>query len=171
MADANVTKIDALEQYHESLAQTQFRIAKVVEELHVEISRITRSIEMDAPAYWQSEFKTISRRLVEAEDALARCLLTTHLGDTPPCGEHRNRVRKLKGRRSEVEEKLRAVKAAQQHWHKTSSKLRLRVQQLTNAVEADLPLARQHLNNLITPLKNYAQLSRPDSKLPPASDS
>lgn len=173
MADfANVHSLERLQDYLEQAKHYRTHILREVENLQVELRKLTRWIENDATQYWQSELQLSRRKLSEAQDALTRCMSYVREEERKPCSEEKKRVYRAQARRATCEEKLRLAMAAAKAWSREFTKNSAKVQRVHELGDADLTVMIHHLESQIETLEKYATLrttavsNTPESKAP-----
>lgn len=156
--NADVRSLDKLEEF---LSQSQYFRSKLqaeLENLQVEIRRLTAWIEVDATNYWTEQLTRSQRHLVECQDALVRCMSYVREEERRPCTELKKRLRKAQERRALCEERLKTVKAAAQAWERKRNKCHTNLQRCRDLCESDLSVAINVLQGQIETLHQYATL-------------
>ncbi|QDV24292.1 hypothetical protein [Aureliella helgolandensis] len=159
MADnADVRSVEQLERFGEATARFRSQLSKELENLHVEIRRLTLWITSEARNYWGDQLVLSRRKLSEAQDALTRCMSYVRESERRPCTDEKKRVRLAEDRRATCEQKVRLADAAASHWQREQTKNRSKTQRCQELAESDLLLALNQLNDQIAQLKTYAGL-------------
>ncbi len=172
---ADVRAIEQLESFYEHIGQFRSGLLKEIENLEVELRRLTLWLENEVVGYWTSELKLALRKSAEAQDALSRCMSYVRSSERRPCTEEKKRVQRTKARRELCEQKLRVVKAALVQWERERIKNQARVERCRDMADSDLLVAAQHLRGQVDRLTTYARLRSPavrspDDRSPDASE-
>ena len=158
MADADVRSLERLEQYLEHAKHYKTHLVREVENLQVELRKLTSWIENEALQYWQSELQLSQRRLTEAQDALTRCMSYVREEERKPCSEEKKRVQRAKERCSTCEGKVRIARAAAKAWDRERTKNMGKLQRTYELGDADMSVTIHHLQGQIETLSEYASL-------------
>ena len=172
MADsAKVFSVEALDAFAEKIRTFRSGLLKEIENLEVELRRVSNWLEKDAQEYWHSESVQIKRQLSEYLQALSRCMSYVREDERRPCTEEKKRVAKAKQRDELCQIKLRATHAAQGVWERESHKNRAKLQRCRDMAESDLVVAVNTLQAQLERLEHYANLRSPASRTgtPPPS--
>ena len=159
MADqADVRSLEHLEDYLESAIHFRAQLLKEIENLMVEVRRLTNWINEDARQYWVDEGVRAKRRLVECQDALVRCMSYVREEERKPCSEEKKRLKKAEERRSICEQRLRTAKAAAMAWERGCAKNHSKIQRCHDLADSDLSVAINYLQSQIEDLRTYTGL-------------
>jgi hypothetical protein len=161
MNTAKVLSLEALQQFYLDLQTFRTAMLREVENLELELRRLTHWIESDATNYWQSENQIIRRRLEEYLQQLSRCMSYVREDERRPCTEEKKRVAKAKDRAALCESKLRIAEAATTQWQAKQAKVRTKLQRCRDMAESDMLVALNRLQTHISRLENYSQLRSP----------
>lgn len=167
----NNADVRSLEQLSHFLGHTKtFRtqLLKELEELQLELRRMTNWIDVEAAQYWQHELQKAQRVFVEAQDALSRCMSYVRESERRPCTEQKAHLKKAKDRRALCEEKLRLARGASQAWERNNRKHQGKWQRCQDMGESDLLVAIQKLQQQVTTLEEYANVRSAASRTKPS---
>lgn len=156
--NADVRSLEQLEVFLEHAKHFRSQLIKEIENLQVELRRLTDWIETDAAGYWQQQLVKAQRQFVEAQDALTRCMSYVREEERRPCTEEKKRLKLAKDRRNLCEEKQKTARAAAAAWDRDRSKNQGKVQRCRDLAESDLTVAIHHLEGQIERLTEYASL-------------
>lgn len=171
MADhADVRSLEQLQVFLEKTERFRAQLLKELENLQLELRRLTNWIESETPAYWTEQLQRAQRRLVECQDTLTRCMSYVREGERKPCSEEKKRLQRAQQRRAICEEKLRIARSAAGAWERQRTKGHAKVQRCRDLAETDLTVAIGHLREQLERLDAYAGLrSAAVSKQSPAT--
>lgn len=107
---ANVTSIDAVDDFAAALLSFKQEAAGVLQGLEQQIERAVQWIQQDQRQYWKHELRRSDEQLQEAKINLERCLTFKRIGDhRPSCIEEKRAVERAKRRQQLCREKNEAV--------------------------------------------------------------
>lgn len=155
---AHVLSVEQLEQFQADLLRFRTKLLSELENLQVEIRRISNWLQNDVQSYWSDEAIKAGRKLVECRDALTRCMSYVRESERRPCTEEKKRLRNAELRKELCENKLRITAAAITFWEAELVKLHTRVQRCQDLAESNMLVAGQHLASQIENLRTYAGL-------------
>ena len=156
--NADVRSLEQLEIFLGQMERFRTELLKQIENLEVELRRLTSWLEGDAVNYWMDELKKAQRKFSETQDALSRCMSYVRSEERRPCTEEKKRVLLAKRRREVCETKLKMVKAAAAHWERERTKNQARLERCRDMADADLLVALHHLRGQLEQLATYANL-------------
>ena len=108
---ANVTSIDAVDDFAAALLCFGHEASAVLEGLEQQIHRAVQWIQQDQRQYWKHELRRSERQLQEAKLNLQRCLTFKRIGDhRPACIEEKRALERAKRREQVCREKIEAVR-------------------------------------------------------------
>ncbi|MCR9295880.1 MAG: hypothetical protein NXI32_24450 [bacterium] len=159
MADqADVRSVEQLELLDERTSDFRARLLGEIENLQIELHRLTEWIESDASGYWREELNRANRAFVEARENLSRCMSYVREEERRPCTEEKKRVQRAKDRKQLCEEKLQIAKNAAVAWERARRLSQTHVQRCRDLADADLNAAQVHLRGQIERLREYLGL-------------
>lgn len=162
MADsANVHSLEQLQEYLEKSKHFRTQLLRLVEDLRLEVRRLTDWIEGDATRYWEMELQQNRRKLSEAQDALTRCMSYVREDERQPCTEQKKHVYLAQNRRAVCEEKLRLARAASKAWSREVVKNSAKIQRIHEMADADLTVMIHHLQDQVEKLAEYVSVMSP----------
>jgi len=108
---ANVTSIDAVDDFAAALLAFKQEATGVLEGLEQQIERAVQWIQQDQRQYWKHELRRSEQQLQEAKINLQRCLTFKRIGDhRPSCIEEKRAVERAKRRHQLCREKNELVR-------------------------------------------------------------
>jgi hypothetical protein len=180
-SSADVRSLAALKVFQEHCRKTRENLLKELENLQIEIRRLTSWIENDADRYWCSELQQAERYWAECQEALLRCESYVRASEQKPCTEQRKRLEKATQRRNFCQQQVRLVKDAKLAWQQGFAKTSSKIFHCRDLAETDLTAAIAHLDGRLDLLESYTQLrsgainsladSQPGNKGEPAQSS
>lgn len=159
--EADVQSLEQLETFSDFAKRFRSQLLKEIENLRVELRKLTTWIEQDALGYWQTELVKSQRRLTEAQDALTRCMSYVREEERKPCSVEKKRVKQERERCDLCEQKMKIARSAAAFWERELTKSRAKLQRCFELGDADLVVAIQHLDGQIERLRAYASLKTP----------
>ncbi len=157
-SSANVRSLERLEGFLDHTLQTRAHLLKELENLQVEMQRLTRWLENEADRYWASELQAAQRQWVEAEQALLRCRSVVRESDRRPCTEQKKRLEAATERRSFCEQQMRFLRDAKLMWQHQAAKLDTKIFRCRDMTETELTLAINRLKEQLERLDEYSRL-------------
>lgn len=159
MSNAKVLSLEALQEFHSRLQAFRLGLLKEIENLELELRRLTQWVDVDANHYWSSEHQNIRRRLSEYMLQLSRCMSYVRSDERKPCTEEKKQVAKAKERAILCENKLQTQKAAATHWESRRNKVRTKIQRARDLAESEMIVALGRLQRYIDQLEAYRRVS------------
>ncbi len=170
MSHAQVHSVDAIESFRGALARFEQRAQDAMDTLHGELQRAVDWLEHDRPAYWKEQSRLAAEGVQQAKIDLERCLMYPVTDERPSCREERANLERAKARLEYCREKIERVKHWKRELHHELFEYEGRVGHLRRMLEADLPLARARLQQVVRRLDAYQIERRPESVEPIAED-
>lgn len=159
MADqADVRSLDRLEQFHQQAETFRSGLLKEIENLQLELRRLSQWLEQDVIGYWSEEVTKAQRRFVECRDNLSRCQSYVRVDEKRPCTEEKKRLRLAEQRLELCQKQLRLSQAALTVWQTERSKQQAHIARCQDLAESDMRVACEHLRGQIERLLHYTQL-------------
>jgi hypothetical protein len=137
---------------------TRAKLLKELENLQLEMQRLTSWIENDAARYWAGELQQAQRNWVECEQALLRCRSAVRASEQRPCTEQRKRLEQATERRTLCELQVRFVKEAMLMWQREKTKTDAKIYRCRDLADSDLTLAINKLKEQLGRLEEYSTL-------------
>jgi hypothetical protein len=131
---------------------------KEIENLQMELQRLTGWLNNDVERYWRGELKTAERYQTECQDALLRCQAAVRVSEQRPCTEQHKRLDQAKERRAFCERQVRVVAEAQLAWERAGTKMASKIFRCRDLAESDLSAAIIHLRERLRTLEEYTSL-------------
>ncbi len=158
MSSADVRSLERLADFLQQAQITRSGLLKEIENLQVELRRLTGWIENDAEKYWREELQKSQRYWVECEQALLRCRSAVRANEQRPCTEQRKRLDKATERRGLCERQVRLTHELQVVWARELTKTNSKIQRCHDMAEAEMLVAIHHLREQLGRLEEYAKL-------------
>ena len=155
---ADVRSVEQLDHFLEHTKRYRTQLLKELENLEVEIRRLSNWIQREAPNYWNEELRRARHAYTEAQEALSRCMSYVREDERRPCTEQKKRVRVTKDRRDLCEERLRTARGAAGAWEREIHKNQGKFQRVRDMADADLLVAVGQLTQQLETLVEYAGL-------------
>lgn len=163
---AQVRSVDAIEAFRGALARFEQRVEDALDTLRAELQRAADWLEHDRPAYWKEQSRLAAEVVQQAKIDLERCLMYPVADERPSCREERANLDQAKARLEYCREKTERVKHWKRELHHELFEYEGRVGHLRRMLEADLPLARARLQQVVPRLDAY-QIERPPASVEP----
>lgn len=157
-SNADVRSLERLQEFLERSEAFRVQLLKELENLRVELRRLTHWIEGEATSYWEEQVRKSQRHLMECQDALVRCMSYVRESERRPCTEEKKRLRRAEARRALCEQKLKLVRSAATFWEREITKVGAKLQRCSDLGEAEMMVAVHHLRAQIENLAAYASL-------------
>lgn len=159
MADnAEVRSLERVEQFLCETEHYRTQLMKEIENLQLELRRLTNWISTDAREYWSTELIKSRRVLAESQDTLTRCMSYVRAEERRPCTEEKKRLRLAQQRRATCEQMLRTVNSAASLWEREQTKSVAKIQNCQDLAESGLLVATNQLRGQIEQLRTYTSL-------------
>ncbi|MFN3188911.1 MAG: hypothetical protein ACE361_00175 [Aureliella sp.] len=155
---ADMRSLERLEEFLQEAKHFRGSSLKCIEDLNLELRRLTTWIEKEATEYWQQELVKSRRVFVEAQDALSRCMSYVREDERRPCTEEKKRVKVAKDRRALCEEKLQTARGAAKAWDRDRRKNQAKIQRCRDFAESEVTVAIHQLEAQVGTLQEYAGL-------------
>jgi hypothetical protein len=137
---------------------TRAKLLQELDNLQVEMQRLTSWIENDAARYWAGELQQAQRDWVECEQALLRCRSAVRASEQKPCTEQRKRLEKATERRTLCELQVRFVREAMLLWQREKTKTEAKIYRCRDLADSDLTVAINKLKDQLARLEEYSTL-------------
>ncbi|MEM8734564.1 MAG: hypothetical protein AAGG44_10105 [Planctomycetota bacterium] len=155
---ADMRSLERLEEFLQEAKHFRGSSLKCIEDLNLELRRLTTWIEKEAVEYWQHELVKSRRVFVEAQDALSRCMSYVREDERRPCTEEKKRVKVAKDRRALCEERLQTARGAAKAWDRDRRKNQAKIQRCRDFAESEVTVAIHQLEAQVGTLQEYAGL-------------
>lgn len=157
-SSANVRSLERLNGFLDHCQTTRVKLLKELENLQIEMQRLTSWIENDAARYWAGELQQAQRDWVECEQALLRCRSAVRASEQRPCTEQRKRLEQATERRTLCEHQVRFVRDALLMWQREKVKTDAKIYRCRDLADSDLAVAISKLTEQLGHLDEYATL-------------
>ena len=157
-SSANVKSLERLEGFLEHCQWTRAHLLKELDNLQVEVQRLTNWLENEAQRYWSAELQQAQRAWVDAEQALLRCRSVVRESERRPCTEQIKRLEIASERRALCERQVRFVRDATQMWQQEVTKLESKIFRCRDLAEAELAVAVNLLKEQLGRLDEYSRI-------------
>ncbi|GIX00906.1 MAG: hypothetical protein KatS3mg111_4238 [Pirellulaceae bacterium] len=152
---AEVRSLARLQRLQTRMGELRHQTVQALEQLQLQLRRLTQWIETDAPAYWAEQYRRSQLDVVQAQEALSRCMATVRDEERRPCTEQKKRLIIARQRQELCATKLRAARAAARAWQQSMTKQTARMLHCRDVVEGDLYQGLQRLQRYIDILHRY----------------
>lgn len=153
---ANVTSIDAVDDFAAALLAFKQEASGVLEGLEQQIERAVQWIQQEQRQYWKHELRRSDQQLQEAKINLQRCLTFKRIGDhRPSCIEEKRAVERAKRRQQLCREKNEAVRRWSMAISRAVFEYRAGVGELGQWLEIDAPRSVALLKRIARTLEEY----------------
>lgn len=157
-SSANVRSLERLNGFLEHCQTTRVKLLKELENLQVELQRLTSWLENDAARYWEGELQQAQRYWVECEQALLRCRSAVRASEQKPCTEQRKRLELATERRTLCEHQVRFVREAQLMWQREKTKIDAKIYRCRDLADSELAVAINKLKEQLGRLEEYSTM-------------
>ena len=144
---ADIRSLERLEVFKQHLIRQRQVLLNTLEDLQLEMRRLTDWIQRDARAYWLDQYRAAQRHRIECQEALSRCMATVRADERRPCTEQKQRLARAEDRLST--------------WQRIRTKENARVQRCQDLAETELLVAVERLGKHLDILRRYAELQSP----------
>ncbi len=158
---ADIRSLERLEVFKQHLIRQRQVLLNTLEDLQLEMRRLTDWIQRDARAYWLDQYRAAQRHRIECQEALSRCMATVRADERRPCTEQKQRLARAEARLRTCQEKLKAQQLAAAAWQRIRTKENARVQRCQDLAETELLVAVERLGKHLDILRRYAELQSP----------
>ena len=158
MSSANVRSLERLEGFLDHCQTTRAKLLKELENLQLELQRLTSWLENDATRYWSGELQQAQRDWVECEQALLRCRSAVRASEQRPCTEQRKRLEQATERRTLCEHQVRFIREASLMWQREKTKTDAKIYRCRDLADSDLTVAINKLKEQLGRLEEYSTL-------------
>jgi predicted nucleic acid-binding Zn-ribbon protein len=165
---ARVISIDALRDFKAALADFAEEAGLALSEAQSDVQRTIFWLQNDRAAFWQREIKKRNERLAQAKAELHKAQLASNDMRTSAILE-RKAVAAAQARLDEAEQKLRNVKKWNTHLEREFLLFKAQCQQVSTAVQGDMPVAIARMNRMIESLQQYIAIQAPQTDLLPSA--
>lgn len=159
---ARVISIDILRDFKAALTEFAEQAGVALSEAQSDVQRTIFWLQHEQQAHWQREIKKRNEKLAQAKAELNKKQIATNDVRTSAVLE-RKMVTAAQNRLDEAEEKLRRVKKWSQLLEREFLLFKAQCQQVSGAVQADIPAAVVRMNKMISSLEAYVALQAPPS--------
>jgi hypothetical protein len=157
-SSANVRSLERLEGFLDHCQLTRAKLLKELENLQLELHRLTSWLENDAARYWAGELQRAQRDWVECEQALLRCRSAVRASEQRPCTEQRKRLEQATERRTLCEQQVRFIREATLMWQREKTKIDAKIFRCRDLADSDLTVAINKLKEQLGRLEEYSTL-------------
>lgn len=149
-----VTNLDALRDVKSGIAEFIDAARQALTEADSDVQRTVNWLESEARSYWQSQIKRRSDQVAEAKNVLARAQHAPR-DERPSAIMERKALEKAQRRLAHAQEKLERSRRWAAELHREHLMFRGQLQNLSGAVESELPRAIAMMNHLIESVEAY----------------
>ena len=157
-SSANVRSLERLEGFLDHCQTTRAKLLKELENLQIEMQRLTSWLENDASRYWTGELQLAQRNWVECEQALLRCRSAVRASEQRPCTEQRKRLEQATERRTLCEHQVRFLREASLMWQREKTKTEAKIYRCRDLADSDLAVAINKLKEQLGRLEEYSTM-------------
>jgi hypothetical protein len=157
-SSANVRSLERLNGFLDHCQTTRVKLLKELENLQIEMQRLTSWLENDAARYWAGELQQAQRDWVECEQALLRCRSAVRASEQRPCTEQRKRLEQATERRTLCEQQVRFVREALLMWQREKAKTDAKIYRCRDLADSDLAVAINKLKEQLGRLEEYSTM-------------
>lgn len=157
-AHADVRSLEQIDVLLQHMVHFRHELVHELENLELEIRKLTQWIEQEAHGYWREQLVRAQRHTKECQSALTRCISAVRQSERRPCTEERKRLNRAEQRQRLCEQKQQWAKVAIREWETTSRKLQSKAAKCRDLADAELPTGIAHLRGQLEQLQRYAQL-------------
>lgn len=157
-SSANVRSLERLEGFLDHCQLTRAKLLKELENLQLELQRLTSWLENDATRYWAGELQKSQRDWVECEQALLRCRSAVRASEQRPCTEQKKRLEQATERRTLCEQQVRFIREATLMWQREKTKVDAKIFRCRDLADSDLTVAINKLKEQLGRLEEYSSL-------------
>lgn len=100
---ADVRSLEQLDAFLQHCQLVRSELLKEIENLQLELRRLSTWLENDALAHWTTQLQRSQRYLIESQEALVRCRSVVRSNEQRPCTEERKRVALATERRNQCD--------------------------------------------------------------------
>jgi hypothetical protein len=158
MSSANVRSLERLEGFLEHCQTTRVKLLKELENLQIELQRLTSWLENDATRYWTGELQQAKRDWGECEQALVRCRSAVRASEQRPCTEQRKRLEQATERRTLCEQQVKFLRDASLMWQLEKTKTDAKIYRCRELADSDLAVAINKLKEQLGRLEEYSTM-------------
>jgi hypothetical protein len=158
MSSADVRSLERLELFLQRTQSIRANLLQEIDNLQVEIRRVSSWIENDVEKYWLEELQKSQRNWAECEEALMRCRSAVRADEQRPCTEQRKRLDKATERRGLCERQVRLMRELQLVWSREVSKASSKIQRCRDMGESEMLVGIHMLREQLERLYEYARL-------------
>jgi predicted RNase H-like nuclease (RuvC/YqgF family) len=152
---ANVHSLEAILAVQTALAAFRDDLEQAIATIDMEMRKVLDWLEHDRPRFWRNQLREAQDGVVQARQALHRCLMYPINDERPSCYEERAELKKAEARLAYCDEKSERLR----HWIREvrheMSEYQGRISQLKDVVDIDTPQALTTLERLVTRLEEY----------------
>ena len=157
-SSANVRSLERLAGFLDHCQTTRAKLLKELENLQIEMQRLTSWLENDAARYWTGELQLAQRNWVECEQALLRCRSAVRASEQRPCTEQRKRLEQATERRTLCEHQVRFLREASLMWQREKTKTEAKIYRCRDLADSDLAVAINKLKEQLGRLEEYSTM-------------
>jgi len=154
MAEANVTSVEAIEAFRNSLIIFLEKARAALHDVSDQVGRTRTWVQFEQSSHWQNERRRRARALEQAEAELFSAKLSQWTDSAAQLKITANRCRAAL---SEAEDRLRAVKRWGRDYDQTVTVLAQKVEGLAHIVNHEMPKALAYLDNTAGNLHLYSE--------------
>ncbi|MBN1394581.1 MAG: hypothetical protein JW959_06130 [Pirellulales bacterium] len=164
---AKVTSIDALPLLTAALQKFRGESAVAMDDLEIELRRITEWIHHDRKQYWAKQRERAYENLSQARLQLQQARMSRRLGDQEPaCIDEKRAVAKAKRRLEIAQQKIDEVRRWTVKIDRALDEFQRSRTQFASWLEGDLQRAVAALNKMSESLVSYISLEAPEADRP-----
>ena len=155
MADrANVTSVEALENFRASLLVYIDKVGVTLDEIDDAVKRMRVWVQTEQPEFWRREIKRLARALEDAEQALFSSRLSA---SREPSAQERMNVNRYRRALRNADEKLKITKKWARNYDSIVEPLAKKLEVVRFMTTQRLPQGTEYLRQAANTLHSYAE--------------
>lgn len=161
---ARLSNVNAISEFRAAVISFIEDANKALLEADIEWQRTANWLRNEQPAYWNQQLRRRQDALEQARTDLRRILLSVVDGRPPSAIEQKKAVAVAEARLAEAQEKLKNVQRWSRLLEREGAEYKGLAQQLSTALEADLPRAIALLGRLSESVEAYLAVQPPSTE-------
>lgn len=152
---ANITSVDAVNQFRVVLRSQQERASETVATYIRELQRVVEWFEQDLAFLWKQELRKRYDEVAETRTAYETCKLRTIAGQRSACYDEKKAYERARHRLQEGERKVEAVKNWRINYAQQAEECRGRLGKFQNLLDQDVEKSIALLERTVISLEKY----------------
>lgn len=158
---AKVSSLEGLRDFRAAMVEFQELAKNSLGEVESDLQRTLSWLKSDREYYWATAIRKRANEVTQAKSDLYRKQMQGREGERPSCIDEKKALDAAERALKDAQERLEATKRWQRLLEREMTMYKGQVQQLSRALDGDIPLALAQMDRMLDSLDKYVRLAAP----------